>query len=51
MEAEEMTLSGGYYPDIEYHDGTIIRNSSSNPNGVATTTFTGARKSPKSAEI
>ena len=41
MEAEEMTLSGGYYPDNSFYSGTVIRTSSSNPLGVASITFTG----------
>ncbi|MGK7894503.1 MAG: lectin-like protein, partial [Xenococcus sp. (in: cyanobacteria)] len=41
IEAENMTLSGGYYPDNEYYNGTVIRTSSGNPNGVASSTFTG----------
>ncbi len=41
IEAENMTLSGGYYPDDQYYDGTVIRTSSNNPSGVASSAFTG----------
>nr|MDJ0900894.1 lectin-like protein [Xenococcus sp. MO_188.B8] len=40
IEAENMTLSGGYYPDNYYYNGTVIR-TGSNPSGVASSTFTG----------
>ncbi len=41
IEAENMTLSGGYYADHSYYDGKVIRTRSSNRNGVATATFSG----------
>ena len=41
IEAENMTLSGGYYADDYHYDGKVIRTRSSNRNGVATATFSG----------
>ncbi|ELS05348.1 putative calcium-binding protein [Xenococcus sp. PCC 7305] len=41
IEAENMNLSGGYYQDNYYYNGTVIRTSYSNPDGFASQAFTG----------
>ncbi|MEM9271490.1 MAG: NF038122 family metalloprotease [Cyanobacteria bacterium P01_F01_bin.143] len=41
IEAENMTLSGGYYIDNSYYDGSVIRTNYNNPNGIASSEFNG----------